>query len=353
MDLEAVAEADRVPHGGATDPDVLDFSANLNPRTPEGVREVYCEAFDETQRYPDDTYPDFRGAAGEYVGCDPEAVIPTPGGLAAIRMAIEVTVEAGDSVLVPTPSFGEFAREVRLQGAEPAFVAHDRLLESAPGDHALAIICTPNNPTGDAFDPEALRAFAARCREAGTPLLVDEAFLGFTILGSFAGEPGVIIARSLTKLFGLPGLRMGFAVATGDLGDRLEATRRTWNLSAPAAAVGAHCMRDEAFVVETRERVCRERERLREGLANRFGVHESDAPFLLLDVTGGSKARGEGDVRAGGATATDVDAILEAAHEEGIVLRDARTFRGLESHLRVSIQDRDANNRLLEVLTHV
>ncbi|MFT4890940.1 MAG: threonine-phosphate decarboxylase [Halobacteriales archaeon] len=348
MDPEDVAQAQRVPHGGATDSDVLDFSANLNPRTPEGVRGVYRDAFDSARRYPDDTYPEFRAAAGEYVGCDPEDVIPTPGGLAAIRLAIEVTVEAGDSVLVPAPSFGEFAREVRLQGAEPTFVPHDRLLESDPGDHALAIACTPNNPTGDAYDPDALRAFAARCRDAGTPLLVDEAFLGFTDLPGLAGEPGVIVARSLTKLFGLPGLRMGFAVATGDLGDRLATVRRTWNLSAPATAVGTHCMRDEAFVAETRQRVREERGRLREGLADRFGVHDSDAPFLLLDVTDGS-----GVIDADSETAADVDAILDAARDRGIALRDARTFRGLDSHVRVAVLDRDANDRLLEVLTHV
>jgi L-threonine-O-3-phosphate decarboxylase len=348
MDPEAVAETERVPHGGATDPDVIDFSANLNPRTPEGARDVYCDAFVDAGRYPDDAYPDYREAASEYVDCDPVDVIPTPGGLAAIRLAIEVTVEAGDSVLVPAPSFGEFAREVRLQGAEPTVVAHDRLLERDPADHALAVACTPNNPTGDAYDPDALREFARRCREAGTPLLVDEAFLGFTDLPSLAGEPGVIVARSLTKLFGLPGLRMGFAVATGDLHDRLATARRTWNLSVPAAAVGAHCMRDEAFVAETRERVREERARLRDGLADRFGVHDSDAPFLLLDVTGGT-----GAVAAGNETAADVDALLEGARDRGIVLRDARTFRGLDSHVRVAVLDRESNDRLLEVLTHV
>jgi histidinol-phosphate/aromatic aminotransferase/cobyric acid decarboxylase-like protein len=354
MDPDAVEAADRVPHGGATDPTVLDFSANVNPRTPEGAGEVYREAFDAASRYPDDAFPDFRAAASEYVGCDPGDVIPTPGGLAAIRLAIEVTVEAGDSVLVPAPSFGEYAREVRLQGAEPTFVAPNRLFESDPADHALAIACTPNNPTGEAYDPVDLRAFARRCREHGTPLLADEAFLGFTDIPSLAGEPGTIVARSLTKLFGLPGLRAGFAVATGDLGDRLATARRTWNLSTPAAAVGAHCLRDEAFVADTRERVREERARLREGLADRFGVHPSDAPFLLLDVTGGS-----GDERRGvtpdatGASEPNVDAVLAAAHDRGVVLRDARTFRGLDSHVRVAVLDRDANDRLLETLSHV
>jgi len=106
-------------------------------------------------------------------------------------------------------------------------------------------------------------------------------------------------------------------------------------------------MRDEAFVAETRERVREERARLREGLADRFGVHDSDAPFLLLDVTGG-----DGAVDAGSETPGDVDALLETARDRGIVLRDARTFRGLDSHFRVAVLDRESNDGLLEVLIH-
>lgn len=333
MDPDAVREVDRVPHGGSDDPDLLDFSANTNSRTPPGVEAVYREALGASRRYPNDGYPDFRDAAATYVGCEPDHVVPTPGGLAAIRLAIGTTVEPGESVLVPTPSFGEYAREVELQGATPAFVAHDQVLDADPTEHALAIVCTPNNPTGEAYDPDELRAFADRCRAADTRLLVDEAFLGFTDIPSIAGEPGVIVARSLTKLFGLPGIRAGFAVATGPELDALGTARRAWNLGTPAAAVGARCLRADEFVAETRRRTERERERLRAALTSRFEVYPSDAPFLLLDV---------GD--------RDVDGLLAHARQHGIALRDARTFRGLDSHVRIAVKDADANERLLEVL---
>jgi len=333
MEPDAVRRGERVHHGGEPDPDVLDFSANINTRTPEGVESVYREALWRSRRYPDDEYPEFRAAAAEYVDCEPHQVVPTPGGLAALRLAIEVSLEAGDRALVPAPSFAEYAREVRLQGAEPEFVAHDRLLEADPAEYDLAIACTPNNPTGDAYDADVLCEFADDCAAAGTPLLVDEAFLGFTDRRSLAGHEGAIVARSLTKLFGLPGLRAGFAVATGERRDDLATARRAWNLGTPAAAVGAHCLRDEAFVAETRERIAAERARLEEAIDDRFGVHPSDAPFLLLDC----------DDRG-------VDALLDRARDEGIALRDARTFRGLASHVRVAVKDEAANDRLLEVL---
>lgn len=323
----------RVPHGSSDDPSLLDFSANTNPTVPPGTHDVFAGAFDAARSYPDDSFPEFRVAAAEFVDCDPEQVVPTAGGLEAIRLAIATNVRRGDAVLLPAPSFGEYAREVRLQGANPEFVAHDAVLDADPADHAMAVVCNPNNPTGACYDPDEIRAFADRCRDAGTTLLVDEAFLGFTDHPSMAGRPDCVVARSLTKLFGLPGVRMGYAVATRDALERLATARRAWSMSAAAAAVGTHCYGADGFVAETRERVAGERERMADRLAERFEVFPSDAPFLLLDTGGGT-----------------VDATLASAGDAGVALRDARTFRGLDSHIRVAVRLPEENDRLLEVL---
>jgi L-threonine O-3-phosphate decarboxylase (EC 4.1.1.81) len=332
MDPEAVDSVGRVPHGGDDDPSVVDFSANTNPMTPDGVNSVYRSALSDARRYPGAPEA-FRQAAAAFVDCDPAAVVPTAGGLAGIRLAVATTVTAGTSALIPTPSFGEYAREVRLQGGEPVFCSHDQLLATDPADHALVVVCNPNNPTGTAYDNAALRSFAARCRDAGTVLVVDEAFLGFTDRPSLAGTAGVVVARSLTKLFGLPGLRMGYLVARGKLGDRLATARRAWNLGVPARTVGTYCLAQTAFVRETRRRVKDERERLRAALTEQlqFEVHSSAGPFLLFE------------------TATP-DRLLAAAEAAGLKLRDARTFRGLDSHVRVAVRLPDANDQLLEAL---
>jgi L-threonine-O-3-phosphate decarboxylase len=336
MDPESVDETGRVPHGSSDDPDVLDLSANVNPRVPDGTEAVYRAALESARSYPNDEYPEFRAAAAEHVGCDPEAVVPTAGGLGAIRLAIGVSVEPGDRVLVPAPSFGEYAREVELAGGEPIIVPQDDVLSRDPADCAMAIACTPNNPTGECPPESDLRSLADRCAAADTTLLADEAFLGFTEQPSLAGHPAVVAARSLTKLFGLPGLRAGFAVATGTLGDRLRTARQTWSLGAPAAAVGAHVLRDRAFVEATRRRVAEERAVLREGLESRgLEVAPSDAPFVLCDV-------GE-----------PPGALLSACRERGVVLRDATTFRGLEHHVRIAVRNREATETLLSVLDSV
>lgn len=340
MDPDRLQDTVRVPHGGDPDPDVLDFSANVNPRTPPGTERAYRDALERSRRYPDDGYPAFRSAAGAYVGCERDRIVPTPGGLAAIRLLLETTLEPGDRALVPFPSFGEYAREVRLQGATPEFVPHDEVTDVDDGrlaDAALAIVCTPNNPTGDVTDPNRLERFARRCSRLETRLLVDEAFLGFTgerSAATFDAEP-VAIARSLTKLFGLPGLRAGFAVASGSWLDELRIARRAWSLGTPATRVGTHCMNATDFVAETRIRTARERSWL-VGQLGRCEVSpvSSRAPFVLCSVQG-----------------RPVDEVIERTREGGVSIRDARTFRGLDSHVRVAVKGREANERLVEVLS--
>lgn len=337
MTRQAKPNGSRPHHGSSDDPSMLDFSANTNPVVPSGVERVYRAAFDSARTYPAEPPSGYCAAAAEYVGCSVENVIPTPGGLAALRLAIRTIVAPGDSVVIPYPSFGEYAYEVQLQGGEPVFVPHDELLAIEPGAHGMVILCNPNNPTGEASPERPLRELADRCARTETPLLVDEAFLGFSDRQSLAGTDGVVVARALTKLFGLPGLRVGFGVATGELQQRMQAARRTWNMSAAAIATGTFCMQAETFVETTRDRVAHERARMRTALVEAgYDVAPSDAPFLLLDV---------GD--------RDPDRVLEGAAAEGIALRDARTFRGLENHIRVAVRLPAENDRLLEVLDGV
>ncbi|MES3518050.1 MAG: threonine-phosphate decarboxylase CobD [Natronomonas sp.] len=335
MDPDAVDRVERVPHGSSDETDVLDLSANINPEIPDGTRAVYEAALDAARSYPPEEYPEFRAAAAAYVGCERGQVVPTAGGVAGIRLAIGTTVSPGESVLLPHPSFGEYAREVKLAGGEPVFVRETDLLNRDPSEYAMVVVCTPNNPTGWLPEADRLAAFIDRCRETDTVVLIDEAFLGFTGRESMAGE-GVVAVRSLTKLFGLPGLRAGFVVAEGSLSNRLRTARPPWALSAPAAAVGAHGMEDEAFVEATRRRIERERAYLRDGLESiGFDVRPSEAPFVLLDV---GEPPGE---------------LLEACRRRGVVLRDATTFRGLSEHVRVAVRDRESSDRLLSVLEDI
>ncbi len=329
-------DLERSPHGGAPDHDLLDFSATTNPDRPPGLVAAYDSALVDARRYPADDYLRYRKAAGAYAGCEPRNVIPTAGSLQAFRLALAVSVDDGDTVLAPTPSCGELAREMHLSGATPEYASYDSILDVDPAPHAAVVISNPNNPTGKVYDADRLRAFADYCRSVDTALIVDEAFIDFTVQPSLAGTDGVIVTRSLARIFGLPGLRTGFAAATGELRERLEVIRPAYGLSTPAVDVGVHCMKQPEFVTETRRRVRQERERMQAVLSERFDVFPSSAPFLLLDV---------GD--------RGVSTVCNVAREHGIVIRDATTFRGLDSHVRVSVKRPAQNDLLLNALSAV
>lgn len=206
------ADSSCLQHGSG-DEQVLDFSAIINSETPTGIGQVYGSALAAAQSYPPDDYSGFRATAAEYAGCEATQVIPTAGRLAGLRLAMATTVTPGDDVLLPAPSCSEYAREVRLQGGEPVYRSHTAVVEADPAEFRLVCICQPNNPTGHAHDPATLRAFAERCVDAGTTLVLDETFLAFTEHDSLAGHPGLVTVQSLSALSGLPGLNAGFLVA--------------------------------------------------------------------------------------------------------------------------------------------
>lgn len=336
MNRDATIRTDRVPHGRGGDPGVLDCTSGANPKRPSGVARVYQSALSSARTYPNDDYCEFRIAAGEFAGCDPQHVVPTGGGMAALRLAVGATVGPGDDVAVPYPSFPEYRREIRVQGGTPRFVRWAAITDVDPGEYALVVAPNPNDPTGTAYADEALRDLAHRCRAAGTPLLVDEAHLGFTNRISMAGVPGTVVVRAPMATFGFPGIRAGFAVATGELLTALENGRPAWSLGVPGMAVATHCMADTEFLAETRQWASAERERVGAALSAEFGVHPSDSQLLVVDV---------GD--------RDPAAVVRRARDEGVAIRDVSNCRGLDSHVGVALKKPEANDRLVETLLDV
>jgi histidinol-phosphate/aromatic aminotransferase/cobyric acid decarboxylase-like protein len=174
------------------------------------------------------------------------------------------------------------------------------------------------------------------------PVLLDEAFIDFTEMPSAAGHPAAVVARSETKLFGLPGLRAGALIVPPVYRDRVEAVCDPWPIGTPAAAVAAYCLRQVPFIEATRRRVDIERTRMRAALEPSYEVSPSAAPFLLCHPR---------DSAALGLDATDpVADLCDRAAAVGIALRDARSFEGYDQHIRVAVRRPHENDRVLALL---
>jgi len=278
-----------------------------------------------------------------------ESVLPTAGGAEAFTLLARA-LRPRRSVVVH-PQFTEPEAALRAAGHAPERV----VLTSGtgfrldpgqvPAEADLVMIGNPTNPTGVLHPAAALR----RLLRPGRVLVVDEAFLDAVpgepetmITGAM---PGLVVLRSLTKTWGLAGLRAGYAVGDPDLIARMRAQQPPWSVSTPALAAIAACLTDKAREVAdaAASEVSANREYLVERLA-RQGLQpagEPRTPFVLVD-----SAPQRGDRPPGW--------LRDALRAEGFAVRRGETFPGLgPDWIRLAVRDRDTTDRLAEALGRV
>ncbi len=329
----------------------LDFSANINPLgTPEAALRAAENALrEETGRYPDLEYAELRAALASYLRVQGETVLPTNGGAEALFLAARAAAGvAGGTALILEPTFSEYAAAARAAGFEVEHVlarrpengfrldlsAFDEALDGT-SNVGLVFLCNPNNPTGDALPRGEVLRVAERVREAGAVLVVDEAFADFAPDVSVADDvyEGLYVARSFTKFFAVPGLRLGCLVAH-DVG-RVRGFQPSWPVNAVAAAAGIAAAGDEDFTEATLAEVeSRRGELLRalEGLSEII-AYPGAANFLL--------ARGP-------------EWLPQRLARRGILVRGCEPFMGLgPGFFRVAVRGAGENGRLVEALRGV
>ncbi len=337
---------------GVSSDGFLDLSANINPLgPPEAALAAASRALHEdTERYPDLQYPELRAALAGYLGVSPEVVLPTNGGAEALFLAARVAAEGfirnvRKKAVILEPTFSEYAAAAHAAGFEVVRVvarraASDFRLDLAALDEALAnrrdvglvFLCNPNNPTGDATPREDVLSLADWVRGAGAALVVDEAFADFAPPLSVAGKVGrdLFVARSFTKFFAMPGLRLGCLVAR-DL-ERVRAFQPSWSVNAAAAAAGVVAARDAAFAEATIAEVEMRRRELFSALGGLPGItpYPSAANFLLV----------HGPER-----------LPEELARRGVLVRGCEPFQGLEpGFFRVAVRSKEENERFVGVL---
>lgn len=351
MPLKATAPArERLParearelreHGDAqVPPGHLDFAVNVVPGgPPRQVPERLAAALERIERYPDDG-PATRAVARRH-GRAPEEALMLNGAAEAFWLLAHA-LRPRRAVCVH-PSFTEPEAALRSAGAEVVRAQRDQrdfCLDPGVVDPAADLVVTgnPNNPTGN-LDPAAALAGLAR---PGRVLVVDEAFMDLVpaeaeSLARRGDLPGVVVVRSLTKAWALPGLRAGFLLGPPDVVAALRAARQPWSVNSLAlAALEAYGDGDLAPAAVAGE-VALAREELAARLRSLPGVRvwPSAANFLLIRVPDGPA------VRCG-------------LMERRIAVRAAGTFPGLTPHhLRVAVRTAPDNERLVTALAEV
>ena len=340
---------------GFLEQEILDFSADLNPwaeEWPLGLE--WAEVLAGIRRYPEPTYRRFRNAAAQREGVHPDCILPGNGTADLIHLISRW--RSGAQALIPVPTFTEYARAVQADGGsvqnwllkwEDGFstVGFEQVLENEGG--LLLFLCNPNNPTGTLWPRRQLLECLDRCQRHGHTLVVDEAYMDFVEEGerfSLVGEVHrascLIVLRSLTKLFGIPGIRAGYAVGSAEVVDSLLQFQPPWTLNSLAAQMGARLLQDSgACLNKIRPRLQEARSRLWDGLKalSFLQAFPSTANFILCRLT---------DPRLSAA------ALAQRLEERGILIRLCDDFEGLEEDrfIRVAVLKKDQNQRLLKAI---
>ncbi len=327
---------------GLSPGDVLDFSVNSNPYGPSPrVREAVAGV--PLDRYPDRESLALRQALASRLGVSPQAIVVGNGASELLLLLALAYVRSGDTIFIVEPTFGEYARVVRLMGglvhpwwakAEDDFAVDVVLVAEAVHDlrPRVAFLCNPNNPTGQYLSLQELRSLVEAAPQ--TLFVIDEAYLPFVASGRSALElqaANVLVLRSMTKEYALAGLRLGYAVGPTEVIAALAAVRPAWNVNAMAQAAGVAALEDETYLQRSLTWLAQANADFR---ANLTGLGLIPLPsathFFLLQVGNGARFR-------------------QTLLRQGILVRDGASF-GLPAYVRIATRRPEENQQLIQAL---
>lgn len=340
--------AEKSPHGSW-----LDYSANINPLgLPDNVKKSILACIDGLVHYPDPEGRDLKQAVSARYGIDDRQIVLGNG--AAELFYVYFHAKRPKRVLLPVPSFGEYEKAARCCGSEVIYFYLDEIddfqVDIAKLAHAMQgcdaiILGNPNNPTGQLLKKEALvklTEMAAACR---VDVLVDESFLDFRqdraaySVVELAGQyPNLVVISSLTKMFAIPGLRLGYGVCSRELARLFEYHKDTWNVNLLAQVAGVAALADDEYIAKTRrntERTLAEMEAMLQHISG-VKVYPPAVNFVLLQLK---------------RPCITSKKLQEGMKKNGILIRDCSNYPGLgDKYIRLAIRDSESNRQVIGIL---
>lgn len=248
--------------------------------------------------------------------------------------------------LVIAPSFSEYEEALRSVGAEVEyyylceednFQIRGDYVDKLSEEIDMIFLCNPNNPTGQTIDRDMLIKILDRCKKQNIVVILDECFLEFLDepnryeMSDLRGEyPNLLIIKAFTKIFSMPGLRLGYAISSNqDILEEMSWKLQQWNVSVPAQMAGVAALeKPKEYIRQTREYVSGQREYMR-NIMKMMGyvVFASKANYLFFKGRPG---------------------LEKEALEAGFLIRDCQNYEGLsEGFYRIAVRTKEENERLI------
>ena len=345
-----------VPHGGLYSagleykPEIIDFSSNVNPiGYPPSITNNLKKDFPLFSIYPDPDSTKLRNYLEKYTGISKDQII-VGNGATEIIYNFSAAFLKGCKVLIPIPTFGEYESSAKLNGASINFLKTmnlsneiSKLLDILPKNDCV-FICNPNNPTGSLIKRKDILKIVESAYKKSILLFVDECFIEFTsnmresIVPHLREFDNLFVLRSMTKSFGLAGLRIGYGLGSLQMIKVLQKIKLPWNVSGFAQRIAIKALLDKIHLDKTRKIISRERKFLKEYISkiNGFSCYNSDVNFLLIKSKNNSKY------------------IQKKLLKKNILIRDCSTFRGLNNNfIRIAVRTHEENLKLIKELEKI
>jgi histidinol-phosphate aminotransferase len=320
---------------------ILDFSVSTNPfMPPPGLREIMKDI--PIERYPDSHCSELTEMLSERLKVSPENIIIGSGTTELIRLVALAYFRQRNRVLILEPTYGEYETACRIHGARVLSCRASEKNDFKPDINEVVkmvkerrprvvFICNPNNPTGRYLSRAEVEAVLKTCGDA--LLVLDEAYAAFVAKTwsslDLIKMGNIIILRSMTKDYGLPGLRLGYALANREIIAALRAVLPPWSVNAVAQEAGKAVLKEDEYLRKTLIKIRASKDYLtREFTQLGFTVVPSDAHYFL--------------VKAG-----DAAACRRALLKRGIQVRDCTSF-GLPQYIRISPRSLPDCEKLIE-----
>ncbi len=303
--------------------------------------------------YPERTYSELKEAISGYVGVSPKEVVVGCGVTELIHSILVRFVKNGP-VIIPLPTFTEYEAAAKGIGLKIEFVdpvgldvdleKTASLLKRTSG--GCLILCNPNNPTGWLLDYNFLSDLLALAERNGVTVLLDEAYIDLSEGGRSLAQDAVqydnvFVLRSLTKPFGFPGLRVGYALCSRRTAKEFESTAISWRVGVLEEAAAIAALKDTRFLEDSKAKIFSEKRRLVEGINSISGLRavRSDTNFLMVDLSRSHFSPKN---------------LKWRLLSYGVVVRELSSVRGINGpYIRLCVRKPDENRLLLEALRNI
>lgn len=310
------------------------------PPSPHVIKAA-AEALADSNLYPN-SGEDLRVRLGEFAGVPTGSIVLGNGSTELLDVIARLFLDEGDEAIIPIPTYAFFETQTRSQGAVPVLVELDddfdldvdAVKRAVTPRSKLIFLCSPNNPTGNAWTTAQIRDLLG----LGIPLVVDQAYLECGDSESFAPLVNeyahLMVTRTLSKAFGLAGLRLGYVAADPWLADTITRLRIPFSVSLVALRAGLAALRDQADLDERRALIIGERKRVQRALEADPLIHpyESEGNFILIGIH-----------RLG----ISAEQVVERIEADGMLLRAMKAHRLKGNFVRLTIGMPEQNDAFL------